>query len=212
MSGSDATRSTLHHSARLRRGREAHAAPWPGAPMQLTDGAILAVTVLVGVSQGADSHLGWRAELHWSFCTFFVLIYVAAEMRVWNGLNERVFAASTVVILALVVVLARMFKHACLHAADAHERAFNDSSGFSYVVFASYVLTLSSSADIGVGHAAVLLACCSFGVAVLSYVVYELREVLRPYEWKLYDVKRRFLRWVRRDDARYTGDTVSRSM
>lgn len=176
--------------------------------MQITDGASYAIMVLAGIAQGADSHVGWRAELHWLVCTLFVLGDVAAEMRVWNGRNEQVCACSTVIILALVAALARMFKHACRHAAYLHERALDDNGGCSYVVFASLSLMFSSFANISVGHAAVLLASCFLNITCFLYILYLLREVLRPYEWRLYDAKRRFLRWIRRDDTRYTDDTV----
>lgn len=176
--------------------------------MQFTSVVGTVVWVLAGIAQGADSHVGWWAEAHWVLSTTFLLLDAMNELSVIDGRNTRTLATAAVPVLVLITVLARMWKRVWHDLAAMFERVFPNGEGCGYIVAVSVVTGLSDYGNISTDYAAFLIVMFLQGMVLGLYVGYLLRERLREYEWKLHDIKRRFLRWVRRDDAWYTGDTV----
>lgn len=176
--------------------------------MQLTNSVGTAVAVLSGIAQGADSHVGWCAEAHWISSTLFLLLDVMNELSVVDGRNKKMLSSGAVLVLVLIAVLARMWKRAWRDAAVMFERVFPNGEGRGYIVVVALVTGLANYGEISTDYAACLVAMFFAGMVLGLYVIYLFRERLREYEWKLYDIKRRFLLWIRRGGARHTGDTV----
>lgn len=174
--------------------------------MHVTNPTGFLIAALTGIVQGPESHVGWWAELHWMTTTAFLLFDAASDML--NGRTTKTLDGAAVVVLVLIAVLARMLKRVWKDAAAMFERVFPNGECCAYFSLLSTTATLCSYGDMTINHATLLCLGIFGNVAAGMYLVYLLHDVLRECKWKLHDTKRRFIRWVWRYDAQYTGDTV----